>query len=138
MKVAAVEERMLAFEMEAHLDIGELLRLQQELLVLKNEALRRFAEGKLQGGDVLSGFISHVNDARNYLNRLILHERDNLEDRAILEKRSAEAIWTEALGESQAASRPQGSGLAGLDRIPPDDEAYPVVDDAGPVPTAPA
>ena len=137
-KVAAIEERMLAFEMEARLDIGELLRLQQELLVLKNEALRRFAEGKLQGGDVLSGFISHVNDARNYLNRLILHERDNLEDRAIIEKRPAEAIWTEALGESHAASRPQGSNLAGLARIPPNDEAYPVVDDAEPVPTAPA
>ena len=39
----------------------------------------------------MSGFISHVNDARNYLNRLILHERDNLEDQAVKERRTTES-----------------------------------------------
>ena len=105
-KVAAIEERAFALEMDAHLDIAELLRLQRELLGLKNQALGRFAEGKLQGGEFLSGFVSHVNEARNYLNRLILHQRENLEDRAIHENRPTEAVWTEALGGWDSARLP--------------------------------
>jgi TRAP-type uncharacterized transport system substrate-binding protein len=97
-KVAAIEEQALALEMQAELDLGELLKLQRELGRLKNEALARFAEGKLEGEQLISGFVSHVNDARNYLNRLILHERDNLEDRASAQKRSAQALWDETVG----------------------------------------
>jgi hypothetical protein len=97
LKVAAIDEQALALEMEARLEIKELLRLQRELCRLKNEALARFAEGKLEGGELLSGFVSHVNDARNYLNRLILHERDNLEDQAVKERRTTESVWSEAL-----------------------------------------
>jgi TRAP-type uncharacterized transport system substrate-binding protein len=100
LKVAAIEEQALALEMEARLEIKEMLALQHELVRLKNEALARFAEGKLEGGQLISGFVSHVNDARNYLNRLILHERDNLEDRAITERRTAESVWSEALAGS--------------------------------------
>jgi TRAP-type uncharacterized transport system substrate-binding protein len=101
-KVAAIEEQALGLEMQAMLDLGELLKLQRELGRLKNEALARFAEGKLEGEQLISGFVSHVNDARNYLNRLILHERDNLEDRASEQKRSAQALWDETVGESRA------------------------------------
>ncbi len=101
-KVAAIEEQALALEMQAMLDLKELLRLQRELGRLKNEALARFAEGKLEGEQLISGFLSHVNDARNYLNRLILHERDNIEDRASQERRPAEALWEETVGSSRA------------------------------------
>ncbi len=97
LRVAAIEEKALALEMEARLEIRELLNLQRELNLLKNEALGRFAEGKLEGGQLISGFIAHVNDARNYLNRLIMHERNNLEDQAIKESRTAESVWDEAL-----------------------------------------
>ena len=97
LRVAAIEEKALELEMEARLEIRELLNLQRELNLLKKEALGRFAEGKLEGGQLISGFISHVNDARNYLNRLIVHERDNLEDQAIKQSRSAESVWDEAL-----------------------------------------
>ena len=97
LKVAAIDEQALALEMEARLEIKELLQLQRELCRLKNEALARFAEGKLEGGELMSGFVSHVNDARNYLNLLILHERDNLEDQAVKERRTPESIWSEAL-----------------------------------------
>jgi TRAP-type uncharacterized transport system substrate-binding protein len=102
LKVAAIEEQALALEMQATLEIKELLGLQHELVRLKNEALARFAEGRLEGGQLMSGFVSHVNDARNYLNRLILHERNNLEDRADKERRSAESVWNEALVASTA------------------------------------
>jgi TRAP-type uncharacterized transport system substrate-binding protein len=98
-KVAAIEQRALNLELAAMLDLKELLRLQLDLNRLKNEALSRFAEGKLEGESLMSGFIAHVNDARNYLTRLILHERDNLENRAQSENRPAEELWTEVLGE---------------------------------------
>ncbi len=29
----------------------------------------------------MSGFLAHVSDTRDYLERLILHERDNMEER---------------------------------------------------------
>jgi TRAP-type uncharacterized transport system substrate-binding protein len=104
LKVANVEQRALDLELRPILDLKELLGLQIELNRLKNDALSRFAEGKLEGEAVISGFIAHVNDARNHLTRLILHERDNLENRAQTEDRSAEALWAEALGE-----RPSGA-----------------------------
>ena len=81
------------------LDLKELLRLQVDLSHIKNEALSRFAEGKLEGEALISGFVAHVNDARNYLTRLILHERDNLENRAQSENRPAEELWIETIGE---------------------------------------
>lgn len=99
LKVAAVEQRALDLELGAMLDLRELLRLQVELSRLKNEALSRFAEGKLEGEALISGFVAHVNDARNYLTRLILHERDNLENRAQSEQRPAEELWAESMGE---------------------------------------
>ncbi len=105
-KVAAIEEQALGLEMQAMLDLGELLKLQRELGRLKNEALARFAEGKLEGEQLMSGFVSHVNDARNYLNRLILHERDNLEARASQQDRPTQALWDETVGVSQREAPP--------------------------------
>jgi hypothetical protein len=101
--------------MQAQLDIKELLRLQRELAIVKNQALSRFAEGKLGGRDLLSGFLSHVNDSRNYLNRLILHQRDNLEERATSERRPAAMIWQEVLGEATSAEPVLGQGEKGID-----------------------
>ena len=46
-----------------------------------------------------SGFITQVNDARGYLVRLILHERDNLEDKAASQQRSPEEVWAETVGD---------------------------------------
>jgi TRAP-type uncharacterized transport system substrate-binding protein len=115
-KVAAIEEQALGLEMQAMLDLGELLRLQRELGRLKNEALARFAEGKLEGEQLISGFVSHVNDARNYLNRLILHERDNLEDRANEQKRPPQALWDETVGGAPAeVGLPDGARNAPAD-----------------------
>jgi hypothetical protein len=117
-KVAAIEQKALDLELGAMLDLKELLRLQVELSRLKNEALARFAEGSLEGEELISGFVAHVNDARNYLTRLILHERDNLENRAQSENRPAEELWEEAVGEWPAeiradAATPQSPFLRG-------------------------
>jgi hypothetical protein len=120
LKVAAIDEQALALEMDARLEIKELLKLQAELCRIKNEALARFAEGKLEGGELLSGFVSHVNDARNYLNRLILHERDNLEDQAVKERRTPESVWTEAIGNmstiTSLSAAPRGAAASAESR----------------------
>jgi TRAP-type uncharacterized transport system substrate-binding protein len=106
-RVTSIEQRALEFELSATLDIKQLLALQVELSGLKNEALRRFTSGEIEGEELISGFITQVNDARGYLMRLILHERDNLEDRAETEQRSAEEVWAETVGDLD------------LDRSPP-------------------
>ena len=108
-KIAAIEKQALDVELGAMLDLKELLRLQVELNRLKNEALSRFAEGKLEGEALMSGFISHANDARNHLTRLILHERENLESRAQNEQRLPKELWVETLG-TPPSQLPEGAG----------------------------
>ena len=123
-KVAAIEQKALDLELGAMLDLKELLRLQVDLSRLKNEALSRFAEGNSRARLLISGFVAHVNDARNYLTRLILHERDNLENRAKTENRPAEELWVETIGEwpgeiRAGARRAQWSGGRGPAIGPP-------------------
>ena len=104
-----------------------LLELQDDLSRIKGEALQRFAIGKLHGEELMSGFLVHVSDARDFLVRLILHQRDNLEDQARTQHRKPEALWVEAVSES---ARPAptgldgGAGAADADRRPP---SHPVV-----------
>ena len=124
LKVAAIEQKALDLELGAMLDLKELLRLQVDLSRIKNEALSRFAEGRLEGEALISGFVTHVNDARNYLTRLILHERDNLENRAQSENRPAEELWFETIGEwpgeiRQAPREPESAGGRGPAIGPP-------------------
>ena len=47
----------------------------------------------------MSGFLAHASDARDFLMRMILHQRDNLEDIARAQRRPAEALWNEAVGK---------------------------------------
>ena len=81
------------------LDLAALVLLQEDLTRIKGEALERFADGHLDGEVLMSGFLTHASDARDFLGRLILHQRDNLEDEARTQHRSAEVLWNEALGE---------------------------------------
>jgi len=98
LKVADVERRAHSLERSPSLDLAALLALQGELGRLKAEALEMFADGELEGESLISGFLAHVSDARDHLTRLILHERDNLEERAATEGRTADSLWREALG----------------------------------------
>ncbi len=114
LRVAEVERNALQYELGATLDLKELIRLQTELSRLKLEALQRFADGELEGEELMSGFVTHVNDARNYLTRLILHERDNLEDEAVAQNRAPEAVWNEEVRPAEGTSDP--TRLVDLDR----------------------
>jgi TRAP-type uncharacterized transport system substrate-binding protein len=100
-KVTEIERRVLQLEMSATLQLRELLQLQQDLGHLKSEALARFVAGELEGEELMSGFLAHVNDARNYLARLILHGRDSLEDEAHSQGRPMRALWNEAMRATQ-------------------------------------
>ena len=101
-KVTGIERQALKLELGAMLDLKELVHLQAEISRLKSEALEKFAEGELGGEELMSSFLTHVNDARNYIARLILHERDSLEERAASQNRRPEALWREAVGGWEA------------------------------------
>jgi TRAP-type uncharacterized transport system substrate-binding protein len=99
LQVAQVERRALVLSRAPTLDLAALLQLQEDLSSIKGEALERFADGELDGEELMSGFLAHASDARDFLMRLILHQRDNLEDNARAQRRPAEALWNEAVGE---------------------------------------
>ncbi len=99
LQVAQIERRALALSRAPKLDVAALLQLQDDLTHSKGEALERFADGELEGEELMSGFLVHASDARDFLMRLILHERDNLEDQARAQRRPAEVLWKEAVGE---------------------------------------
>ncbi|HEY2156031.1 MAG TPA: TAXI family TRAP transporter solute-binding subunit [Isosphaeraceae bacterium] len=105
-RVAAIERRAMETERAATLDLGTLLGLQEELSRLKGEALDRFADGTLEGEELMSGFLTHVSDARDYLTRLILHQRELIEEQARHEGRRAQDVWREA-----------ADGVEGSDRV---------------------
>ena len=99
LQVARVERRALDLSRAPTLNLAALLQLQEELTQIKGEALERFADGQLGGEELMSGFLAHASDARDFLMRLILHQRDNLEDQARAQHRPAEVLWNEAVGE---------------------------------------
>jgi TRAP-type uncharacterized transport system substrate-binding protein len=99
LRVAQVERRALALSRAPTLDLAALLQLQDELSQIKGEALERFAEGVLDGEELMSGFLAHASDARDFLSRMILHERENIEDHARAQRRPLEVLWNEAVGE---------------------------------------
>ena len=57
----------------------------------------------------MSGFLAHISDARDFLVRLILHQRDNLEDQARALDRKPEG----ALGRGGRGARSARGGLPG-------------------------
>jgi TRAP-type uncharacterized transport system substrate-binding protein len=103
LRVTDIERRAMAVERSAALDLASLLELQEELSHLKGEALEKFADGVLEGEELMSGFLTHVSDTRDYLTRLILHKRDSLEEQAQAEGREAQSLWREAAGPQERA-----------------------------------
>jgi TRAP-type uncharacterized transport system substrate-binding protein len=97
LKVAEIERRVTEQELSSRLDLSTLVDLRRELLRLNQEALDRYAAGELEGESLMAGFLSHVSDTRNYLTRLILHERDNLEAVARLQGSTPEMLWDAAV-----------------------------------------
>jgi hypothetical protein len=118
LKVTAIERQALQLELASQLDLAPLLALQADLGRLKNEAMERFTHGELEGEGLMSGFLTHANDARDYLARLILHARTAIEKQARRQGLSPDAAWDLAIG-SREGVHPAG------------DEALPLPSEGG-------
>jgi TRAP-type uncharacterized transport system substrate-binding protein len=81
-EVTRLEQEALTLERQAIPPVGELLRLRAELGRVKTEALERFARGELKGAELMSGFLTHVNDVRGHLTALVMSERERIADEA--------------------------------------------------------
>lgn len=110
LKVASIERRAGELELAAELELEPLIHLQRDVTRLKSEALARFSAGELEGRELMSGFLTHANDVRDYLARLILHVRQLLEQQADAEGRSVRTVWKEEAGN--AATIPPATGPA--------------------------
>lgn len=111
-KVAEIERVALEIEAATNMELPRLLRLQRQLSRLKSEALEKFVGGDQGDSELITGFLAQVNDARQNLTRLILHQRENLEELAKSEGRPVEMLWREALEASTAEQTPTSSGAA--------------------------
>ena len=100
-RVIQIENESMQNELAAQLDLATLIRLQRELAVLKSDAVSKFAAGKLEGEGLIHGFLALVNDARNQLTRLILHQRENIEQLAATQNHTVDEVWLE---QSQSTS----------------------------------
>jgi hypothetical protein len=92
-RVLLIEQELLENEVAARLDLSELIRLQEELAKIKSQAVSKFANGELEGEALIQGLLSLVNDTRNQLTRLILHQRENIEEQSTIEHRSSDELW---------------------------------------------
>ncbi len=94
-RVLAIENASIQNELSAQLDLAALIQSQRELAKIKSEAVGKFVAGELTGEGLINGFLALVNDTREGLTRLILHERSRIEERATLEQRDVDKIWIE-------------------------------------------
>jgi hypothetical protein len=104
LQIAALESRGVELELAAELALEPLISLQRDLLQLKSEALARYASGELGNQATLTDLLVPLNAARDHVGALLLHVRDNLEEQAETQGRSAEAVWDEAADRSEVES----------------------------------
>lgn len=98
-KVNELEREARKLERTSNIPLRELMLIQRRIAQLKREAVDKFAEGKLAGEELFSSFLAVVNDARDYVTRLIIHERDNLEREARKRDKPFAELWTEMIGD---------------------------------------
>ncbi len=104
LQIAALEGRVVELELAADLALDPLISLQREILRLKSEALARYSAGELGSRATLADLLVPLNGARDHVATLLLHVRENVEQRAESEGREAEEIWEEAVERSEESS----------------------------------
>lgn len=81
-KITQIEKRILKWEQAGDFsDIGPLQTWRKELITIKAEALEEFTYGRLKGDTLMTNFLHHVTDVREYLNSLIFYQRKQLDRR---------------------------------------------------------
>jgi TRAP-type uncharacterized transport system substrate-binding protein len=81
-EVTALEKQAHQLEEAASLDIPALIVIRNRLSTIKTEALEKFTAGNLRGEELMNSFLIHVTDVRNYLNQLILSERERIAEQS--------------------------------------------------------
>ncbi len=102
----AIEDESMQNELASQLDLATLIRLQRELAALKSDAVSKFAAGELEGAGLIHGFLALVNDARNQLTRLILHQREIIEELAASQNHPVDEVWLEQSRTTTSNSSP--------------------------------
>lgn len=92
-RVIRIEQQALESELSAKLQLVDLIRLQQELALLKSDAVQGFVSGEWQSPTMLNGLLALINDTREQITRLILHERENIEQDAEKKHVQPDALW---------------------------------------------
>jgi TRAP-type uncharacterized transport system substrate-binding protein len=95
-KVAEIERVALELEASPEMSLSRLFHLQRQLAHLKTEAIEKLVSTDAEDVQLMNGFLTQVNDARQSLTRLILHQREILEEQARQEGRPVQAVWSEA------------------------------------------
>ncbi|MCI0429444.1 MAG: hypothetical protein L0210_02725 [Rhodospirillales bacterium] len=103
LRVAEVERKAVELELSASMALGPVISLQSDLLQLQSEALERYAAGELGSQATLSDLLAPVNAARNHVGDLLLHLREDIEETAQAEGRTAGAVWAEAVAKARKA-----------------------------------
>ena len=95
-RVADVERQIVEIELGSSLDLDTLIAVQRELLELKSEVLDGFTSGDFGDPAQLAALLEPINAARDHVGDLLLHVREQLEEKAQREGRAPGAVWEEA------------------------------------------
>jgi hypothetical protein len=96
LRVVDLERRVVEIELSSAIDLDDLIAIQRELLQVKSETLDRFTRGEIDGRTTLADLLVPIRALRDPVGELLLHVRDNLEEQARAEGRTAGAVWDEA------------------------------------------
>jgi TRAP-type uncharacterized transport system substrate-binding protein len=99
-KVSEIENEAMELELAANTDREAITRLQHALGRVKAEALAKFHNDELQGEALMTSFLTHVNDARDYLLSMLVNQRDRIAE----ENRGKPAPPASRIGKSDGSS----------------------------------
>jgi TRAP-type uncharacterized transport system substrate-binding protein len=81
-EVNELEREVMAEERHATPGLVALLDIRRKLRRTKANGLEAYTSGRMTSAELLSSFLLHVNDVRDQVDDLILHERERLEKKA--------------------------------------------------------
>ncbi|MCK6556445.1 hypothetical protein L6Q96_17980 [Candidatus Binatia bacterium] len=109
-RLADVSRRVADVELAADLELEPLAAAQRQLLELKAEVLDGVVAGTLSETEALPALVMPINAAVEHVAGLILHVRENVEEKAQEQGRSVEALWAEALEGGEGTKTPPPAG----------------------------
>lgn len=75
-RVVEIENMAIRYESTQDLTVDDLMDLQNELVGIKTGLIEQYKTGSLEGADMLSAFLKHVNDTSELISNIVLHESE--------------------------------------------------------------